>query len=352
MNRSHSILSILGGALLCSPAALAQDVITLQHTVRLAPDTTIVRLRDVATITGTSAAELSELVLTPNIATEPAPDGWTIFNTDRIRDAISTRKDVDWGSIVIQGQSASVRRMEAHAAPASAPTAADAAPAPDSIRVLVARKIAQILAVSPDDLRLKFEAADAAVLDRSATGMILDIQAAGSGDRMPLTVRGYRDQTLVVNSCVRVAVEVRRRVAVASTALDRDEIVSEGTFTIESRWVGPGLRWLDPDHAAGQAVRARLQPGEVIKSDDVQSPVAVQRGELVSIHCVSGTFVLRMTCRALEDAREGELTRFETLEPDRKARRTVMARMSGPGVAVAVSGESGPPAKRPHKGGS
>lgn len=326
--------------------ARGQDVIALRHTVRLEATATAVRLADVADLAGPRAESLAEVQIVRDIGAEPAPGGWATIDAERVRAAVEERGEIDWGNLVIRGEACSVRRVTPVAPEAVRVAASEepapATPVPGSIRIAVSEKLGaelgSVFGVSASDVRLKFDESDRGVLDTLCGGLVLDIQTGGAGDRIPVHIRGYRDGALAVNAVIRAEVELRRDVAVATAALKRDQTLGLDDFAVESRWVPSSVRWLDPGRGVGQAVKQRIGAGEIITVDDVRSPVAAERGELVTLHCVAGTVVLKTTCRALQDARTGELAKFETLEPDRRQRRVILARMNGPGVAVASVG--------------
>ncbi len=85
--------------------------------------------------------------------------------------------------------------------------------------------------------------------------------------------------------------------------------------------------------AVGAKAGARLAAAQVLYSCDVQSPLACKRGDLVVVHCVSGSIVVKMKAKALAGARDGELV--QVVAEDSKTPITV--RMNGPQRAVLVS---------------
>lgn len=345
MRVSQIMFAVLALVALCM-VARGQDVIALRHTLRMEATATSVRLADVADLAGPRAVALADVQIVRDISAEPAPGGWATIDAERVRAAIDEQGEIDWGTLVIRGEACSVRRMvmTAPEAAVNAPSgpSTPAAPIAGSIRVAVSEKLGvelgALYGVEPADVRLKFEESDRGVLDTICAGMVLDIQTGGAGDRIPIQIRGYRDGSLAINAVIRAEVELQREVAVATEALKRDQTLGLGDFAVESRWVPASLRRLDPVRGVGQAVKQRISPGAIITVDDVRAPVAAERGELVTLHCVAGSIIVKTTCRALQDVRTGELAKFETLEPDRRQRRVILARMNGPGVAVASVG--------------
>jgi hypothetical protein len=68
----------------------------------------------------------------------------------------------------------------------------------------------------------------------------------------------------------------------------------------------------------------------------VQAPLAARRGDLVTVHCLSGGVTVRLRARAQGDIRDGETGEFRA----DGAKKTCPARMDGAGRAVMVMGET------------
>lgn len=83
----------------------------------------------------------------------------------------------------------------------------------------------------------------------------------------------------------------------------------------------------------GQEARRALRPGEAIRAYDLQAPVVIQRGEIVSLVFTVPGLTLTARARALEDAGADEIARFVNLQSN----RTVDAMVEGPGRARVVS---------------
>ena len=67
----------------------------------------------------------------------------------------------------------------------------------------------------------------------------------------------------------------------------------------------------------------------------VEAPIVIKRGDLVNIHCISGSILIELQrMRARRDGREGETIEFESADGKRTR---LQARVSGPGRAVIVA---------------
>jgi flagella basal body P-ring formation protein FlgA len=90
---------------------------------------------------------------------------------------------------------------------------------------------------------------------------------------------------------------------------------------------------MHPDQMIGQEARRALRPGEAVRAYDLQAPVVIARGEIVSLVFTVPGLTLTARARALEDAGADEIARFVNLQSN----RTVDAMVEGPGRARVVT---------------
>lgn len=88
-----------------------------------------------------------------------------------------------------------------------------------------------------------------------------------------------------------------------------------------------------PEMMVGQEARRALRPGEAIRAYDLQAPVVIHRGDIVSLVFTVPGLTLTARARALEDAGADEIARFINLQSN----RTVDAMVEGPGRARVVT---------------
>lgn len=334
MNRIGPII-----LLLLATTALAQDAIRLRRSVRL-DDARPITLGLIADLTGPMAEGLAGIVIVeePEFA---GPLPWIEIDPVRVREAIEAGRRINWGRITLSGGTCLVRL----AAPvAETPRSVGARrdqdepqpvemSGPPVVRQAVAGRIATYLGVEPVDLRLGFSPGDRALLGMSTLGRRVEAKPMGSAARMPLSVSVYEGDRIVASKSIRVRVLVRRRVALARGEPGRGDVLGEGDVLVETRWLAPGVQLAKPEAVIGSAVRSRLEAGRVITRRDIEPPIVVRRGELVRVHCLAGTVVLKTTARALARGRDGELIEFESLT----SKHRFFARMNGPGRAVTVA---------------
>lgn len=87
----------------------------------------------------------------------------------------------------------------------------------------------------------------------------------------------------------------------------------------------------------GMSARRALSPDRPLRSYDVEPPIVVERGELVSLVYQVGALTLSAQARALENGGQGQFIRFVNLQSN----RTVEAWVEGPGRASVLGGRSG-----------
>jgi flagella basal body P-ring formation protein FlgA len=322
-------------ALCATSAAFAHGTVTLRSSVRVDPGQELV-LRDVALLSGPEAVALGDTIVAH------ASENKRALSIDDVRGVLDTAK-ADWSRLSLCGGTCTLTRTPdpAKANITSQPTtSATTAPRGATVRSLIPARIAQILGVTGDDLRLTFDNADVDVLDCAAEGRVVEIAPAGAADRMPLQVDVYEAVnglgfTLVKSGLIRVGVQVRRDVALAKALLSRGDAITAKDVTFEPRWVGPSDRPLAPDELVGSLVKGRIQPGDMVKITDVEAPQLVKKGQIVSVRCIAGSVALKSTARALESGRLGQTIKLQPLDiQGKKDTRAFTARVDGPGRTV------------------
>jgi flagella basal body P-ring formation protein FlgA len=83
----------------------------------------------------------------------------------------------------------------------------------------------------------------------------------------------------------------------------------------------------------GMEARQSIQAGAVVFSDQVQSPIMVKRGELITISSEAGGIRVRTTVRALQDKSKGQLVQVEALN----TKERFDARVTGPQTAAIMT---------------
>jgi flagella basal body P-ring formation protein FlgA len=98
------------------------------------------------------------------------------------------------------------------------------------------------------------------------------------------------------------------------------------------------------DQFVGMEARQAIQPGETIFTDQVQAPILVKRGELITVVSQGGGIRVRTTALAREDGAKGDLVKVEAEETGER----FDARVIGPReAAVFVGGTNRPDLTKP-----
>lgn len=320
-----------------APAATASvTTITLHASLRL-PRGEPVTLGDLAEIEGPQAGKLARIPA-QDLLDRSRPDafGWHTVDTDDLRTLLESTEGLNWGRLTIRGSTAQIRLLTP---PGPAPTLTPrettdpqrpAPPKAGTVRSIVVAQLRAILAVAEDDLAVDFDTRHDDLLDRAAAGFIVEARPIGSGQRTPIEVVLYDGDQITARETIRADVRIRRAVTHARVAIRKGEPITADHLATEVRWVGPDEAPIDPTAAVGQRARGHIAAGATIEPTMIESPIVIRRGDLVVVHCVTPTVVIRQQARATADARAGETV---TLELPATGRR-LTARADGPGRAV------------------
>ena len=330
--------------LLAFAACLASaDTITLKRSVCLDADTPVT-LAMIADLEGEHAQRLARTILAEHASELPADRVGDApryrIDPAMIRDAIDAAGSANWAFLSVRGGTVSVTIATQHT---KSPLIGDIEPqaihTPDfsevpagSIGAFARDVVRSILRVQDRDLRIVWPDRQEEFLLQPVAGRTVHVQPIGASDRMPLSITVYDGDRIVRKEAVRAEIRVRRTVRTASRALPRGVEISPDDFTTREVWVGPGL--IPAEGVVGQVTARRLEPGTKIESADIEPPLVVERGEQITLHCVSGAIAIRSPARALGNARDGETLIVEMLGTGKK----VTARANGAGNAVLVVG--------------
>lgn len=178
---------------------------------------------------------------------------------------------------------------------------------PGSVGEAVRDQLAGLLGVAAADLRVGFDAGHAEFLGMRSAGRSVVVRPAGSGERATLGVRVYEGDRLLGAEMVRASVRQRREVAVARVRVERGRVLTGEDVTMSSCWVPMGLDAVAGVRAVGSKVRRTIEAGRVVEGGDVDAPFVVRRGDPLSVECLAGSVSVRMSARALEPGREGQV---------------------------------------------
>lgn len=331
------------GSLLAGGAGA--DTVTLRPWARLGGANTVT-LEAIADLVGDDAKALGDVEIVANPKAQAAGKAWLEISIDQVRSALDDRR-VNWGRISLRGTTcevhvavASARRddrasvLESESAPTPRePTTVDLT-GPATVRTRVVSLLASLYHAEPDQLRVLFDNADKALLDTPQENRRIEVQptANASSSRFTVIVWIYTGDQLTESRTLRIDLRVRRAVVVVAADRQRGETIEPDHLRQETMWIKPTGAPLVPsiEEAAGSIAKRRLVTGSVLRSDMIEPPIVVRRGELTIVHCLSGGVVVKAKARARADARQGDVIEFQ-LEG---SKRTFRARVVGVGRAI------------------
>ncbi len=345
-------LAFLAMAIVMSVVSLArgQDSVELRASAHVDGKSAVL-LRDVAELKGEAAKAVGDVVVLeklPAVETESgaAPTVWPCVDIAAVRRALENRGGVNWGRLTLRGSSCTLKRPMEDAAKAASPAVATkgegAKPAAGvpTVRELVAPRLAQTFGVEGSKIRVTFDDSARELLDTPVTGRTVELTPLGVGDKVPMSLRVYDQDRVAVQGTIRVAVRVQRTVLLARSGVKKGEVLDASDVASEERWMSPTAETADVSMLGG-VTRTKLSAGQVVLAGDIEPAVVVRKGELVSVSCVAATMVVKTIARAAQDARTGEVIKFEHTDGKK---RSFLARVSGPGRAVSIAAGADLPA--------
>lgn len=370
-------MAVLCGAcmLLMPMLAQADTTITLQRSVQVKADAPIT-LGQIATLSGSDRAKLGGLVL----LTKASKEGGTV-ELETIRASLE-EAGVNWATTTLSGRpvkysavedaagsiligdraapgQARTRRTEAGGAAGRAmgtiggaevgeeatpaETAGSSSPSGEStLRAVVVRRLASMYGVEVGDIRVEFEQMPAArqldfTLPADVEATVIP-QAATATTRLPLRVELRRGSGPIEYRILWARIELRKVVTVATSSIERNELISEDLVRQEIRWVSAaGDAPLPLDRVIGASTKRKVDSGRLISRGDIQPPIVVQRGDLIWVLVKSGSIEVKTKARAMAQARDGESVTMQV----EGSKKTFMAKMEGRQAVAEIGGGVG-----------
>lgn len=345
---TQRLLAILVCFILAAPS-LAQTTITMKVAARVKPGQPIL-VRDVADIQGENADTLAPLVLIadPSAAT-PAGATWLEVAPSLIKDAAQTA-GISPDRLTLRGTPCAVRftglgtlaGMSDTPPPQPTDTPAPAQPTTQSdglVRGVVLARLAQLLQAAPEDLRVTFDDRDNQLLDTLTAGRrVLAVPTVSAlSQRIPVRVTIFEQDRLIEERTITTEVLVRTNVIALLTGVERGTEITPAHIAERSEWLAPSPKPpATRTQTLGAVAKSRLDTGRIITATDVEPPIAVKRGEIVYVDCLSGKLRVKVRARAQATARDGEIVELKIDESE----GSFLARMNGKGRAVMLVGNS------------
>ena len=330
-------------------AAVGQTSITLRTRAIVEPGQPVL-LGDVALLRGDAAEALGGIEILEATRHRRAAR----VDVGDVRRVLSAQEGFDWGVVTIRGSSCRLLgsgEREAERTTQSTARDDDAEPmrvaseiATGTVRGRIAAMLAAYLGVQASDLRVGFRAQDRELLDTRIGGYTAEIRPLAVASRITVRVAliDAGDARIGVQGVARVRVEVRREIVETVRRIRRGAVIGPEDVTTTRRWIDPEIRAATAAEVIGSAAVSPIESGRVVRRSDVREPMAVRKGDLLTVRCVSGTVILRSQGRAMANARRGEVIELESLHTNRKERRRFRVRITGPGQAVTISRATDP----------
>ncbi len=328
--------------LLMFVSSVRADTVTLRRSAHL-PVGQAITLDDIAELSGAEAVSLGKIVILAEPAKRASGRSKLNISIDAVHKVLDESR-VNWGRVSMRGTTCIVRltgqRTEPDAAgireikPAPRTAAMVDLTGPSTVRIRVATLLARLYNVKPDALRVLFQESDEAFLDRLQLDRRIEVQPTSnpSSSRMSVIVWVYDGDRLESSRTLRIDLLIHRPVVVTTMDIARGDAINAADLRQETRWIAPtGAPLLAViERAAGFVAKRRISTGSMLQSDLLELPIVVRRGELVTVHCVSGGVVVKAKARARAQARQDEIIE---LQMD-GSKKTFLARIVGPGRAV------------------
>lgn len=350
MTRTARLAAILAAAvLLLGAARAAAGTITVRGSARIQAGAPVT-LADIATLQGDDAAAFGALVVVEDPSALPRSGAGRRIDLAIVRRALD-QAGARWGRLALGGGDCAVLVAEpapiveepapvadlVPEAPPDEPAPIDLS-GPRTVRTCIVEWIATLTGAALPDLRISFERGEEALLAMEAAGRRVDVQPGtrGGSGRMPVRIWVYEGDRIVAEGAVRAEVRVRRAAVTIIPSVRRGDILAPEMLSEQEMWLEPtlGAPVASVGDAVGMSMATRLDAGSVLYAQHVEQPIAVRRGELVTVHCVSGGVVVKTPARAQADGRIGETIEMRL----DSSRRSFLARVQGPGVAVIALG--------------
>ncbi|MBL8746649.1 MAG: flagellar basal body P-ring formation protein FlgA [Phycisphaerae bacterium] len=212
---------------------------------------------------------------------------------------------------------------------------------PPTVRKQAAAALAALLGVDGSDLRILFDAEDAAFLDQPRIGVEVIVQprTTAMSSRSVLACRIVDGDRLLESRTIRADAQVQRKVVVLQESVKRKGEIPVASLQEQEMWISSSAaRPIGSiEEAAGSLARTRLETGTVLFAEHLETPVVIRRNELVSILTIGGGFEVQTRARARSDARRGDVIAFRPegskKEFTARAERAGLAVMNLDGVA-------------------
>jgi flagella basal body P-ring formation protein FlgA len=324
----------------------AGDAVVLRSAASVSPGK--ITLGQIATLQGGQSEALSGVVIADDLSQIPN-SRVTIDAVMEIvhaasaarRGSINAGRIAFHGSVCLLTRGAAIETEVNPTAPEPAGPTMPPIPEGEMVRGVVAERLPVMLGLDPSRTRLTFDDADRRLLSGLATGQKIDLKVLALADRVPVLVSIYSEHkpgeyTLGNSTTIRVGVEVERTVVTTVAPMKRGDVIESSHITTQTEWLTLTKKPLEAGEAVGSVVKVgKVGSGMALMSGDVEPAVVIRKGQVVTVHCISGPFIIKTQARALESGRIGQIIKFAPMDVrDRKDTRNFLAKVETSARAI------------------
>lgn len=342
-------MATLAVLLVVVPASAARITIRSQAT----PQGTVVRLGDVADI-GADDSRRAEALAAMPLMPAPAPGTRRYLRMREVQDLLAAHGE-DLRTLRFNGQTVvEVHAPDLSAAPVAAEPPQPEPPAEPQPKPLTASEISKIHEQVRGSIVRHVQAASRENNPWQVTFQLPEqhLQLLRGVARQPLCEGGTPPwtgkQTFMIYCAtaqgnVRLPIEAEvslpKQFAVAARPIARGSIVTAADVELRYLEEEPAASTRrapidDLDQLIGKEASRSIQADNVIYSDEVQAPLLVRRGELITVVARGGGIRVRTQARSRENGALGDLVQLESLQ----TRERYDAQVIGPKEATVFAG--------------
>jgi len=270
-----------------------------------------IRLGEVAQLRGSTAIRLADTV----VAQFPRNKSSTTVSLESIR-SLLVKRSINPAHVTLNGfASCKVDRFvdpSAQSAPPVAnPTREVQLNTSMTLGHVIVRFLQDYTQYRPDELQIRFSPSDKDILSQSAINDRFEIEPNTSSKlgRIPMAIRQWRNAQIVAT--YRVTAYVARKTLAAATtgSLRRGHVITPNDVEMKQVLLTSDVAEpiVQMRTIIGRESARSLRKGQVIYVTDLLKPVMVFKGDLVTVRCISGGVVVRITARAMDDGSLNDL---------------------------------------------
>ena len=303
-------------------SAVVADSIQLRSRVMVTDP--IVRLADVATLTGDDVESRGQLVILHLEASQSS----TTLTQDALRTTLA-KAGINWARTSLKGfEKCEISRAESTVKPTekrdenaaidapaspilSNPTDEIAADAQHTIRARLTAWMRALHGSAGEEIRITFNDRDAKMLDAHALEDQLIFTSAASSNlgRVPVSIQRFRGEKLIDTQRVTLEVSQRHLAVVAAKPIAKGATLAFEDIEIREVFLDRREANLivKIDDAVGLIAGVSVREGALILKDQIRPTLLVQRNDLVRVQAIAGGLMIQTFARALEDGGEGQM---------------------------------------------